>query len=145
MNNQDETAKSAADPIADPKKAEPTKNAQLKDADLDKVAGGLNPQPLPPRCTARPEAGVAVWLSRVETTERPKSSAKTSRQAAVKPAAECKRVDAPKSTELTAVALEMVAGSFRALPPGGKIGYRAISPAPISDWRCSRRRRSFSN
>jgi hypothetical protein len=29
-------------------KAKAAKTAEMKDSDLDKVAGGLNPQPLPP-------------------------------------------------------------------------------------------------
>ena len=43
------TSKPAPAPAkADAKAAKAAKAAPMKDADLDKVAGGLNPQPLPP-------------------------------------------------------------------------------------------------
>jgi hypothetical protein len=48
MNDASKSAKDAAKPAAEAKEAEAAKYAPLKDADLDKVAGGLNPQPLPP-------------------------------------------------------------------------------------------------
>jgi hypothetical protein len=48
MNEAVKSHKIDAKPAADLKVAEAAKNAPLKDADLDKVAGGLNPQPLPP-------------------------------------------------------------------------------------------------
>jgi hypothetical protein len=48
MNEAEKSKKADAKPAADPKAAEAAKNAPLKDADLDNVAGGLNPQPLPP-------------------------------------------------------------------------------------------------
>jgi hypothetical protein len=47
MSKADKSAPAAPKAAADPKTAAP-KGAAMKDADLDKVAGGLNPQPLPP-------------------------------------------------------------------------------------------------
>ncbi len=48
MNKAEKSEKAEAKSAADPKAAEAAKTAPLKDADLDNVAGGLNPQPLPP-------------------------------------------------------------------------------------------------
>jgi hypothetical protein len=48
MSEAGKSHKADAKPAANPKAAEAANNAPLKDADLDKVAGGLNPQPLPP-------------------------------------------------------------------------------------------------
>jgi|HubBroStandDraft_1064217.scaffolds.fasta_scaffold2028387_1 hypothetical protein len=48
MNEAEKSHKADVKPAADSKTAEIAKNAPLTDADLDKVAGGLNPQPLPP-------------------------------------------------------------------------------------------------
>jgi hypothetical protein len=43
-----ETANSNLKHGGELKAAKSAKSSELKDADLDKVAGGLNPQPLPP-------------------------------------------------------------------------------------------------
>jgi hypothetical protein len=48
-SKEPETAKSNLEHGGELKAAKSTRSSELKDTDLDKVAGGLNPQPLPPR------------------------------------------------------------------------------------------------
>ena len=48
MSKSEKSAPTATKSAAEPKKQAPAKGAAMNDCDLDKVAGGLNPQPLPP-------------------------------------------------------------------------------------------------
>jgi hypothetical protein len=48
MTDKTKSANDAAKPAADLQKSQAAKSAPMSDADLDKVAGGINPQPLPP-------------------------------------------------------------------------------------------------